>query len=191
MNIELRLCALDPDMLDAWSTYFAAQPNVSLHLGNILEHAGDAIVSPANSFGFMDGGIDLAYSRFFGWELQERLQDRIRERHAGELPVGTAEAVSTLHDQIPTLICAPTMRVPGEISETVNVYLACRAALLAARAENVQSLLSPALGTGVGGMPYGRAAKQMYAAYAEVMLGDIEWRSTARGVLKHHAHLLS
>ena len=26
-------------------------------------------VSPANSFGFMDGGIDAAYSRHFGWQM--------------------------------------------------------------------------------------------------------------------------
>lgn len=26
-------------------------------------------VSPANSFGFMDGGIDMAYSLHFGWQL--------------------------------------------------------------------------------------------------------------------------
>ena len=26
-------------------------------------------VSPANSFGFMDGGIDMAYSLHFGWQM--------------------------------------------------------------------------------------------------------------------------
>lgn len=26
-------------------------------------------VSPANSFGFMDGGIDMVYSLHFGWDL--------------------------------------------------------------------------------------------------------------------------
>lgn len=26
-------------------------------------------VSPANSFGFMDGGIDMAYSVHFGWQM--------------------------------------------------------------------------------------------------------------------------
>ena len=31
--------------------------------------AADAIVSPANSFGFMDGGIDYAYSDHFGWHM--------------------------------------------------------------------------------------------------------------------------
>ncbi len=38
----------------------------------------------------MDGGIDLLYSRQFGWGVQKRLQQAIRERHAGELLVGAA-----------------------------------------------------------------------------------------------------
>jgi len=36
-----------------------------------VEHVdfGDFQVSPANSFGFMDGGIDMAYSSRFGWQM--------------------------------------------------------------------------------------------------------------------------
>ncbi len=37
------------------------------HCGSIFDYPAVAIVSPANSFGFMDGGIDLAYSERFGW----------------------------------------------------------------------------------------------------------------------------
>jgi hypothetical protein len=35
-------------------------------LRQILEARVDALVIQANSFGFMDGGIDLAYRNFFG-----------------------------------------------------------------------------------------------------------------------------
>ena len=39
--------------------------------GDIFNGApvADAIVSPANSFGFMDGGIDYCYSEHFGWQM--------------------------------------------------------------------------------------------------------------------------
>lgn len=192
MEIEIHLCALDSAMARAWRSHFGSHQNVSIHEGDILSKQADAILSPANSFGFMDGGIDLAYSRFFGWELQDRLQEILHQQHAGELPVGSAVIVPTQHTGIPFLVSAPTMRVPGTIENTVNVYLAFRAALLAIKASNkIRSLLSPALGTGVGGMPLQRAAQQMYAAYAEIVLGDTQWRSTARGVLQHHARLLS
>jgi O-acetyl-ADP-ribose deacetylase (regulator of RNase III) len=192
VTIEIHLCALDSAMERAWSRHFGSRPNVRIHEGDILSKRADAILSPANSFGFMDGGIDLAYSHFFGWELQERLQDTLRRDHAGELPVGGAVVVPTHHTEIPFLISAPTMRVPGNIADTVNVYLAFRAALLAVNASSgLRSLLSPALGIGVGCMPIERAARQMYAAYSEVILGETQWRSSARGVLQHHARLLS
>lgn len=104
----------------------------------------------------------------------------LNRHHAGELPVGNAVIVPTQHSNIPYLIGAPTMRVPGDIADTVNVYLAFRAALLAVKTRTeIKTLLSPALGTGVGGMPIERAARQMYAAYAEVILGDVQWRSSA------------
>jgi O-acetyl-ADP-ribose deacetylase (regulator of RNase III) len=179
-------------MARAWSSHFGSQSNVWIHESDILAQRGDAILSPANSFGFMDGGIDLAYSHFFGWELQDRLQETLRRDHAGELPVGRAAIVPTGHSDIPYLVSAPTMRVPSNIADTVNVYLAFRAALLAVKAtKEIRSLLSPALGTGVGCMPIERAARQMYAAHAEVIVGDVQWRSSARGVLQHHARLLS
>jgi O-acetyl-ADP-ribose deacetylase (regulator of RNase III) len=192
MTIELHLCALDPAMARAWSNHFGSRQHVRIHEGDILAERADAILSPANSFGFMDGGIDLAYSHFFGWELQERLQETLRREHAGELPVGTAVVVATNHRTIPYLVSAPTMRVPADIADTANVYLAFRAALLAIKGfKEIKSLLSPALGTGVGAMPIERAARQMHAAYAEVVLGENQWRSSARAVLQHHARLLS
>lgn len=192
MGIEIHLCALDPAMARAWSKHFGSQPDVWIHGSDILAKQADAILSPANSFGFMDGGIDLAYSHFFGWDLQERLQDTLRREHSGEIPVGNAVVVPTHHSNIPFLVSAPTMRVPDNIAETVNVYLAFRAALLAVKTSvGIRSLLSPALGTGIGCMPVERAARQMYAAYAEVVLGEAQWRSSARGVLQHHARLLA
>jgi O-acetyl-ADP-ribose deacetylase (regulator of RNase III) len=189
--VEIHLCALDSAMARAWASHFGSQSGVRIHEGDILTKQADAILSPANSFGFMDGGIDLAYSHFFGWELQDRLREMLYRHHAGELPVGNAVIVPTQHSNIPNLVSAPMMRVPGDIADTVNVYLAFRAALLAVKARTeIKTLLSPALGTGVGCMPIERAARQMYAAYAEVILGDVQWRSSARGILQHHARLL-
>jgi hypothetical protein len=88
--IELHLCAIDAEMSDAWSTCFDSAPNVFIHQQDILTRTADAILSPANSFGFMDGGIDLLYSNFFGGEIQDRLQKSINAEHAGEVPIGCA-----------------------------------------------------------------------------------------------------
>ena len=160
---------------EALRTAFADLASVTVVHGDILRGRADAIVSPANSFGNMDGGVDLAYARFFPAGLEERLQAVIEDQYDGELPVGQATIVPTLHEAIPLMISAPTMRMPGNIARTVNVYVAFRAALLALERHRreagleVVTMLSPAMGTGVGAMPVERAARQMRTAYDNVV----------------------
>jgi O-acetyl-ADP-ribose deacetylase (regulator of RNase III) len=166
---------------------------VQISQGDILEASADAIVSPANSFGYMDGGIDLVYSNFFGWDLEERLKHLLVDRHYGELPVGQAVIVATNHQSIPFLISAPTMRVPSSIAKTVNAYLAFRAALMAVLAHNereqapIRSVLVPGLGTGVGGMPPPRAARQMKIAYRAIFKREaVRYRNVGVVWGEHH-----
>jgi O-acetyl-ADP-ribose deacetylase (regulator of RNase III) len=190
------LHAFDSELADAWRRAFAGKPDVTIIEEDILVGRADAIVSPANSFGYMDGGIDLAYRRFFGDELQAQLQRRIREHFAGELPVGQATVITTNHDAFKHLVSAPTMRVPDRIGNTVNTYLAFRAALLAVLQHNrtssdpIRSLRTPGLGTGVGAMPASRAAFQMQAAY-EAVFEQPAWLDDASAILVHHEDLRS
>jgi O-acetyl-ADP-ribose deacetylase (regulator of RNase III) len=180
-------------MIDAWKVHFKNLPEVEIGCGDIFDTPADAIVSPANSFGFMNGGIDLAYSKRFGWQLQNRLQKHLYENHDGELPVGEATMIPI---EVPTesykyLISAPTMRVPTDIDGTVNAYLAMRAILRLVKhfnqknlrqaeydsirsgktiiPEAINSVICPGLGTAIGRLPYNVAAYQMREAYRVVM----------------------
>lgn len=81
----------------------------------------------------MDGGIDFAYSEYFGWDIGERLQALLRAEHDGELPVGHAVILPTNHATIRHLVSAPTMRIPMAVPDTLNAYLAFRAALRVVR----------------------------------------------------------
>ena len=47
-------------LTDAWSEAFREHASVRVEHGDFFASAADALVSPANSFGFMDGGLDLA-----------------------------------------------------------------------------------------------------------------------------------
>jgi len=176
--IVFELRDIDPDVVDGWEKYFTGVKNVRISHGDILARSADAIVSPANSFGFMDGGIDLVYLERFGFELQTRLQARLRSDHDGELPVGEALVIETFDGRIPYLVSAPTMRVPMNVGGTVNAYLAFRAAIRAIKRHNrergdkIRSLLCPGLCTAIGGMPAEVAARQMAAAYAACILGQ-------------------
>lgn len=183
-------------MATAWRKAFAAVAGINIMESDILEGQCDAVVSPANSFGFMDGGIDLAYRRYFGMDLQSRVQARIRSEFRGELPVGQATIVPTGSELVPYLVAAPTMRVPERIGDTVNVYLAFRATLLAILAHNEESTSAinavrvPAMGTGIGAMPLARAARQMHAAYVSVFETP-EWFDDPTAILVHHENLRS
>ena len=175
--LSIHLRDINPAVAKAWEQQFAGRHDVEVSCGDIFEHRADAIVSLANSFGYMDGGIDLIYSRVLGRHLEGELQALLRDRHFGELPVGQAVILPTGHGSIPYLVSAPTMRVPTGIGRTANVYLAFRAALIAILRHNegsapgIRSLLVPGLGTGVGDMPPERAARQMRIAYDAIIGG--------------------
>jgi hypothetical protein len=82
------------------------------------------------------------------------------------------------------MIVAPTMRVPMVLADSVNAYLAARAAFLLVKHHRFQSgpdhgrpigekigrLAFPGLGTGVGQLGPNTCAKQMRAAIDDVLL---------------------
>jgi O-acetyl-ADP-ribose deacetylase (regulator of RNase III) len=184
-------------MADAWRHYFRDTEQVEVSCGDILARRADAIVSPANSFGFMDSGIDLAYSKRFGWGVQERLQQLLRAEQDGELPVGQAVIIETQDKEIPFLISAPTMRVPMNSAKTMNAYLAFRAVLRVVKEHNrsstipIRSILCPGLGHAVGRMPADRCARQMWAAYQSVEGGYIPTYSSLGMAADAHFQMLS
>ena len=133
------------------------------HFGDIPD-TFDAIVSPANSFGFMDGGIDLVYTQYFGIHVQENLQKQIADLPRKELLVGEALLVETNHQKFKNVIAAPTMRTPQRISYTANAFLAMRAVIQIAKVAGYETIAVPGLGTGVGKMDPDICARQVWAA---------------------------
>jgi O-acetyl-ADP-ribose deacetylase (regulator of RNase III) len=161
-----------PDLVDEWKVQFADCPSVQAVAGDYFHRRADALISPANSFGIMDGGLDLAIRNQLGFEVERNVQEVIIAKYHGEMPVGCAEIVETNHSRWQYLICAPTMRVPTPIPFTINAYLAFRAILVAVKNFNrergkqeIDSLICPGLGTGVGGVSATKCARQMRAAY--------------------------
>ncbi|RMH79839.1 MAG: phage tail protein [Actinomyces sp.] len=171
LPFELVLCALDDELASAWSRHCGDVAGVVVYTGDILalpdELAPDAVVSPANSHGYMRGGIDGVYRRHFGPGIEEAVRSAIATRHGGLLPVGEAEIVPTGDPRIAWLISAPTMTEPGtRLADATNAGLAAAAVFrLVTRgrfpdgpragepvAEVVHRVAMPGLGTGVGGL---------------------------------------
>jgi O-acetyl-ADP-ribose deacetylase (regulator of RNase III) len=170
----MKLILVDPKMTlcDAWKSYFGDLPNyevVNGYFERLPEF--DCMVSAANSFGLMDGGVDLAIIRYFGYELESRVQKRILAEWRGEQPVGTSMIVETMHEKHSFIAHTPTMRIPMDITHTDNVYKAMWAMLVAVDRHNqsaerkIETVAVPGLGTATGQMPAKEAARQMALAY--------------------------
>lgn len=183
---QIRLILVDPDdrVCDAWRQAFTVHPEVSVVNGRFQQlEAFDCMVSAANSFGLMDGGVDLAIARFFGDALVARVQSMILRDYLGEQPVGTSVIVETAHLKHPFIAHTPTMRIPMSISTTDNVYVAMWAMLLAVHRHNrtaatpIGTVACPGLGTGTGEMAPEEAARQMEIAYRwfKRPIQEIDW----------------
>jgi len=138
--------------------------------GRLIHIPCDAMVSPANSFGDMGGGVDKMIDDYFKGEAQRTIQQKIREDWSGELPVGVAVIIEPTSQKTPVIICAPTMRIPGNIQGTITVYLAMRAMILTAQRAHLRHVACSGFGTGVGGMPYEEAARQMKVAFHMIIM---------------------
>ena len=181
---RLVMVTLEAEAVAALSHFFGTTPGVEVVKGSILDQEGsvDAFVSPANSTGNMDGGIDLVYANHFGWSvgrpyhsanpLQLAIDAHCGERPSGaQLPIGEALVVPVVPAKpartVKFLVATPTMRIPGQIEKrSRTVYTAALAAFRAWRASpSVRAVAMPLFGTGYGGVPVWVAVAQMWEAF--------------------------
>ncbi len=164
--MKLHLIDISPDIVAAWEAAFQDFSDVRIECGNIMELAHNTIVSPANSYGYMDGGIDLVYRNFFGYEIEHIVQGEIEQRQEKHLPIGEAILVETGHERITHMISAPTMFIPEPIPAR-NCGLAMEAILQTAyeNSDVVSDIFCPGLGTGIGRVSVEDAADEMARVY--------------------------
>ena len=137
----------------------------------------NVVISPANCYGELKGGIDMAYYKLLGREaLAERVRSYIRHYADGEIHIGDFGIVplEKLTDNTTPeyLVLCPTMAVPTRLpADSRNAYLYTRAVIKSIRKlkstvfkDKHLSLMCPIPCVGVGGMDYRIAAKQMKIA---------------------------
>ncbi len=125
------------------------------------------VVSPANAFGLMDGGFDLAITNWYGNQLQERVQEYIIEHFYGEQPVGSSFIIETNRDD-QYLIHTPTMQTPQLIEDPRVIYQCMRTTLIEAEKNNIESILIPMFGGSCGGVKPQIVAEMMWKAYLQL-----------------------
>jgi len=126
---------------------------IIIERGDLTQIDCDAIVNPANSFGYMGGGVAGAIKRIGGIEIEKEA--------ISKAPIEVGKAVATTAG---TLTCeyvihAPTMRQPAMKIGVENVKLATQAALELGVELNLKTIAIPGIGTGVGRVPVEDAAE--------------------------------
>ena len=134
-------------------------PSFQVELGDPLAFDIDAVVSPANTKGIMNGGYDAVLRRYFGLAIEYSVRQHLEKF---QIDVGQAIAVKTGHTKVEWLIVSPTVSVTGEgLSGDVSVSYACAYnSVRVAIEKNVKYLGMTGLGTGVGGLDRREAARQ-------------------------------
>ena len=187
--MKIQLIDRSNDMCAQWGFHFQNCEDVIVHNGDFFSLPTDCVVSPANSFGFMNGGLDMAISNKIGWQVQLKLQSKLNALPMGELLVGEALLIETDFDEIPYCISAPTMRVPLYLTDSVNVYLASKAIFNLLKTEpRIQTVTISGLGTGIGAVPYHVCASQMRQAYDDVWKNEYKFPDTLTEASVNHVN---
>ena len=146
----------------------------------INNHNVDILVSPANSMGYMDGGIDKIYSMMFTG-IQKSVMDKIKTYNISSslpeisgqyvLPIGSAMNVEIDTNKYPTckqLFVCPTMEYPRNITDTPEIiyYTVCGMLNLVDHYDN-KTIAIPGLGTACGGLSAKIMCQQINSAFSE------------------------
>jgi O-acetyl-ADP-ribose deacetylase (regulator of RNase III) len=166
----ITLVDTNPRMVSAWQSTFDEFPEIKVVYGSLLDQKVDAWVSPTNSRGSMDGGLDAQIKHVLGAGVQAKVWREIGRLHGGKLPVGHAVRVLTGRGLPSHLISTPTMSgAADDVSATMNVALACGAALHASEQlfalGLIRSVAMPGFGANTGRVPPEVCASLMWMVY--------------------------
>lgn len=145
----------------------------------------DAIVSPANSYGRLDGAFDDAISRAlspkddYHWTTREA-QKVLYEKWKGFAPPGTCTIIPMVCEDrklpwgVKYILLCPTMRIPQPVKWDREVIYECIWSMLCSidahnksttdEDKKIKSILMTPLATGIGMVPYEQWAEQSVLA---------------------------
>ena len=168
--MKIKLLDNKEEMCNAWKKYFNGIDDVEIvndYIQSYDLNKVDCLVSPANSYGLMDGGYDLALTKMFGDQLQKIVQNYIIDNLYGEQPVGSSIIID-IPNTNKKLIHTPTMRIPSPIVDSEIIYTSMRSTLMCALKNNIKTIIIPAFGGSTGMVPFNTIAREMYKAYIQI-----------------------
>lgn len=168
------------DSINAYALRDAYPGKCAVRESNVLtcvdDIVADAIVSPANSWGFMDGGIDAVYTQMWGPKLQEKVQEKIFKQHENGLVIGTGffvdlpEPIISSTPQVKKMLIVPTMYHPQTLASALDIYLAWTVVFKLCRDLKLEKIICPSMGTGAGRLRTEYSVNCMLMAYKHVFI---------------------
>jgi O-acetyl-ADP-ribose deacetylase (regulator of RNase III) len=139
-----------------------ADTAIELMKGDITAWQGDAIVNAANTSLVMGAGVAGAIARRAGPTVQREALEKA--------PVGLGEVARTRAGLLPAkFVIHAAVMAEDRRTDAAAIARATKAALEDAESIGLKSVAFPALGTGVGRMPYEEAAATMLRQTVEYL----------------------
>lgn len=174
-NIKIVIIDINKENINVFSNVFKDYKNIECICGDVVKYQdvnNIALISPANCFGYMNGGIDRTYSKIMYRGLENKVRNLYKQygfeyqpnRHIVKIGSSITVKIDNLSNQY--LICAPTMFLPQDVSTTNNAFKAFYAVLCAIDKSGIQidTIVTPPFCTGTGKMNPVEAANQMLQA---------------------------
>lgn len=125
-----------------------------------------ALISCANSLGFMDGGSDLGYMNCLDG-IQDRVQKGIKilnkKSQLGRPFLYIGDNMGFWLEENPNIffVCTPTMFLPQNVAGSDNQYICLKSALQLCKLMGIEKVYTPMMCTGWGGYKPADAYKLM------------------------------
>jgi hypothetical protein len=198
MNIQqpfiLNFVSIHTDFITAAQYYFKDTPNIKYTLASVatIPIENTAFIAPTDSFGNMSYGVSRIYNERLFPNIETQLKNKITQDSATTppnisnigkyLPVGKVVTIRTpkMLETNTSVICTPTVFLPGDVSQTTNAYDAFKAVLTqlsqcpppttsqTLTQTLALTLVCPALCTSTkANMSFEESARQIYQAYID------------------------
>jgi len=138
---------------------------ITLYQGDITQVSTEAIVNAANNHLWMGAGVAGAIKRVGGGEIEREAVSK------GPIPIGEAVVTGAGRLKASYVIHAAAMGQDLR-TDAEKIRAATLNSLKRAEELGLQSIAFPALGTGVGGFSYQRAAEVMLEAIHQHLAGE-------------------
>lgn len=173
--LKIIFCDKNIVNLNALREAFGDLTNIEYTNQDITQVKADCVVSPGNSYACMDGGVDRYINYALNY-ISSTVKECIQNEYYGEQPVGTTVLFKLAPGGLVStnwkyLAHTPTMRVPTDISNSENAYIAFRSLLKEILNHNkhsdnkINSLVVTLFCSGAGSMKPETSSKQMRLAY--------------------------